>query len=62
MNKRLRILHVIVQPILVWDDGQEFTPFEVVKPIQIPLSELGGMADKLKAEVAQLDRDQEDAR
>jgi hypothetical protein len=40
MEKKLRIVHVIVQPVLVWDDGEELSPFEQqVSPLQVPLSE-----------------------
>lgn len=56
MNKKLRIAHVIVQPVLVWDDGEELTPFEYqVSPLQIPVAELKGLADKLKEEVKQIE-------
>lgn len=55
MNKKLRVLHVVVQPVLVWDDGEELTPFEQqAQPIQVPLSALDGLADKLKVELSQL--------
>lgn len=51
-RRRLRVAHVIVQPVLVWDDGTELSPGPQAQPIQVPLSELDGMADKLRTEVA----------
>lgn len=51
-TRRLRVAHVIVQPVLVWDDGTELSPGPQAQPMQVPLSELDGMADKLRAEVA----------
>ncbi|PEM10778.1 hypothetical protein [Bacillus wiedmannii] len=56
MHKKLRVLQVVIQPILVWDDGEELTPFEKqAVPLQIPLSELEGLADKIKNEVKQVE-------
>ena len=53
MTQRLRVSHVIVQPVLTWDDGEELTPGPQAQPVQIPLSALAGLADQIRAEIAQ---------
>ncbi|AKU43344.1 hypothetical protein CPT_Silence7 [Bacillus phage Silence] len=54
--KKLRVSHVIVQPVLIWDDGEELTPFEQqVNPFQIPLSQLTELSKKIKEEVKQIE-------
>lgn len=51
---KLRIAHLVVQPVLVWDDGEELTPGPELGQIMIPLSKLGDFAGSLPAEVAAL--------
>lgn len=50
---RLRVAHVIVQPVLVWDDGEELTPGPAAQAVQVSLGRLDGMAERLRAEIAQ---------
>lgn len=52
---RLRVSHVIVQPVLVYDDGDELAPGPTMQPTQVRLSELPGLADEIRASVAQAD-------
>ena len=40
--RRLRISHVVVQPVLVWDDGETLEPGPPLAPQQINLSDLKG--------------------
>ena len=47
---KLRISHIIVQPVLVIDDGDELTPGPEVQPQAVPLSRLAGIAATLPAE------------
>ncbi|MBF4194681.1 hypothetical protein [Mycolicibacterium phlei] len=54
MAKRLRLLHVIVQPVLVWDDGKELTPAPPMKEIALGLGQLSEFADKLPAQIDEL--------
>lgn len=55
MERKLRVLHVIVKPVLVWDDGEELTPFEQeMGAVPVSVAELVNMGEQLKAEVAQL--------
>lgn len=53
MTQRLRVSHVIIQPILVWDDGEELSPGPNAGPVQVPLSALAGMADQISKEIAE---------
>lgn len=59
MSRRLRVAHVIVQPVLVWDDGDEMTPGPQVQPATVPASQLAAVADSLPAEVARLEAEAE---
>lgn len=52
--RRLRISHVVVQPVLVWDDGEELQPGPEVQPAGRRLSELAAWAETLPSEVAAL--------
>lgn len=49
---RLRVAHVIVQPILVYDDGEELTPGPRMEPVQVRLSDLATLGDTIRASVA----------
>lgn len=50
---KLRVSHVLVQPILTWDDGEELTPGPQAQPVQLPLSALAGLADQIRKEIAE---------
>lgn len=52
--KRIRISHVVVQPVLVWDDGEELSPGPQAEAVAVPLSALAGLGEKLAAEAAAL--------
>lgn len=54
MKKKLRISHIIVQPVLVYDDGEELTPGPDIQAISVPLSRLTELADSLPGEVEAL--------
>ncbi len=51
---RLRVSHVIVQPVLVIDNGEELSPGPQAQPVSVPLSALDGLADLIRAEIAQM--------
>lgn len=55
MTRRLRVSHVVVQTVLVWDDGDELAPGPAVEPVSVPLSALPGLAQQIAAEVAQVE-------
>lgn len=50
-DRKLRVLHVVVQPVLVYDDGTELTEGPQTRPSTVPLSALGDMAERIAAEV-----------
>jgi hypothetical protein len=54
MSRRLRIAHLVVQPVLVWDDGAELTPGPELGSITLPLSALSDFAATLPAKVVEL--------
>lgn len=53
-SRRLRVHQILVQPILVWDDGTELVPGPEVAQIALPLSRLVELAERFPAEVAAL--------
>ena len=55
MSRRLRVSHVVVQTVLVWDDGDELAPGPVAEPVSVPLSALAGLGQQIAAEVAQVE-------
>lgn len=48
---KLRVLHLIVHPVLVLDDGTEFTPGPKVNPATVRPSELPALAAEIAATV-----------
>jgi hypothetical protein len=54
MMKRLRISHVVVQPVLVWDDGIELEAGPQLNALQLPASGLVQFAAQLPSQVADL--------
>lgn len=54
MSARLRISHLVVQAVLVYDDGDELTPGPELQPITMPLSRLVAFAESLPGEVVAL--------
>ena len=52
MTKRLRLAHIILQPVLVWDDGTELTDGPDVQPLKLSLSGLEQFAVDLPDEIA----------
>jgi hypothetical protein len=54
MSARVRVSHIVVQPVLVIDEGDELSPGPEVRALTVPLAGLAGVADQLRAEVAKL--------
>lgn len=52
-ERKLRVLHVNVQAVLVYDDGKELSPGPVMNPVQVKLSELGKLDEEIRESVAQ---------
>ncbi|OGL22622.1 hypothetical protein A2707_04895 [Candidatus Saccharibacteria bacterium RIFCSPHIGHO2_01_FULL_45_15] len=63
-KKRLRIAHIVIQPVLVWDDEDELSPGPELSPVSVPLSQAREMLAGLPAEVekleSQLEKDEKD--
>lgn len=47
MPKRLRVSQVLVQPVLVWDDGETLTPGPQVDPVTLSQADLAGWVEGL---------------
>jgi len=56
MQRKLRVSQVVIQPILVWDDGEELIPGPELQAVTLPLSEVAMFASSLPAEVAALNK------
>jgi hypothetical protein len=54
VSRRLRIAHLIVTPVLVWDDGEELSAGPTLNPVTVPLSRVPELVASLPGEVAGL--------
>lgn len=54
MTRRLRVAQVIVQPVLMWDDGDELTPGPPVQQATLTLSQLADWLERVPAEIEAL--------
>jgi hypothetical protein len=61
-ERRLRIAHVTIQPVLVWDDGEELTPGPDLQAFSVPISKAIELVGNLPGEVAALADRLSDAR
>lgn len=50
----VRLLHFVVQPVLVVDDGDEITPAPALQPNVLTLKGLRDMADRWPEHLAQM--------
>lgn len=50
MSKKYRILSLVIQPVIVLDDGEELIMCEAT-PREVTLKELEDLPDKIKAEL-----------
>ncbi|RYX79492.1 hypothetical protein EON76_02120 [bacterium] len=61
-KKRLRIAHIVIQPVLVWDTDDELSPGPELSPVSVPLSQakdmLAGLPEEVEKLVKQLERDE----
>ena len=53
-EKRLRISHVLVQPVVVWDDGDNLEPGPEVDALAVPYGQLAEFVTNLPEQVAAL--------
>jgi len=59
-QRRLRITQVLVQPVLIWDDGENIFPGPPMQPQAYPLSALHLLEDELKKDLPRLQKAAED--
>lgn len=53
-ERKLRIAHIVIQPVLVWDDGEELTPGPDLQAFSVPVSKAVDIISGLPGEVAAL--------
>lgn len=56
VDKRLRLLQVVVQPVLVWDDGEELTPGPQLDAVTVTGAGLTEFAAELPRQVVELEK------
>lgn len=54
-HKRLRVQHILVQPVLVWDDGDELRAGPQLEAAALPLSQVAGEVAKIPGQLAALE-------
>lgn len=60
-TRRLRVAHVLVQPVLVWDDGNELSPGPQLQATQLQLSQVAATLAAVPQQIAELERQLLDA-
>lgn len=51
VTRRLRVAAVIVQPVLVWDDGEHLAPGPIAQPVQVGIQDLAAYPQRIAAEL-----------
>lgn len=54
MSRKLRIHHILVQPVLIWDDGDEIEDGPQVPPMKVGKSKMAQFMESLDGDVADL--------
>lgn len=54
-SAKLRILHVTVQPVLVWDDGETLSPGPDAQSMNLPTGQVKEFIDGLHSQVKELE-------
>jgi hypothetical protein len=47
-DRKLRLLHFVVQPLCVWDDGEALSPGPTLSPFTVGAAELDAFPAKAK--------------
>ncbi len=55
-ERKLRLAHFLVQPVLVWDDGNELTPGPTIEPQTMTHAELRKLADGWVEQLREIER------
>lgn len=50
----LRLQSIILQPVLLWDDGEELIPGPEIEPAMLPLSRAGEWLENLPGEIEKM--------
>jgi hypothetical protein len=51
---KVRLQHVLIQPVLVLDDGTEILPGPEVEPVALPLSQVAAWLEAVPSQLDQL--------
>jgi hypothetical protein len=54
-DRKLRVGGIIVQPVFMWDDGDELKVAAQGEPQQLPVSEVAAYVGQIKAQVGELE-------
>lgn len=54
MTSTLRLQAVVIQPVLLWDDGEELTPGPEIEPAMLTLSKANEWLANLPAEIEKM--------
>lgn len=53
---RLRVLHVLVQPVFVLDDGEELQPGPTAEAFQATLAQLGDVGEQIRSRMPEIEQ------
>lgn len=56
MTARLRVSHVIVRPVLLWDDGEDLTPGPETHAMVVTLAGLAGAERTIREAIAEFEQ------
>jgi len=55
MTRKLRIQSLLIQPVLVWDDGEDLAPGPEVSTATVPRAQAAEFLDGLPAHISALE-------
>lgn len=55
-ERKLRLQHFVVQPVVVWDDGETLLPAPPVQPQPVTLEGLGELARGWPGQLAEMQK------
>ena len=53
-QRKLRLIHFVVQPVLVWDNGEELAPGPQIEPQAVTLAGLRELAENWDAKLDEI--------
>lgn len=54
MTPKLRLQVIVIQPVLLWDDGEELTPGPEIEPATLTLAKAKEWLENLPAEIEKM--------